>query len=77
MNESELEREAMAKSAVARDMTAEKLLDAAVPGFLAECSPEEAEEMGAFAEEAMDMDDAVEGSFDPRGTLNEKGNDNA
>lgn len=46
------------------DVFAEKLRDAAVPGFAAECDPEEAEAMGAFAEEALDLDEALAASLD-------------
>ena len=46
------------------DTLSQKLLDADSCGFLAECSPTEAEAMGAFAEDALDMDDAVAGGVD-------------
>lgn len=46
------------------DIFREKLLDAAVPGFAAECNPEEAEAMGAFVEDALDWDEALAASFD-------------
>jgi hypothetical protein len=45
------------------DILGEKLLDAAVPGFTAECDPEEAEAMGAFSEEALDLDEALAASL--------------
>lgn len=46
------------------DILADKLLDADSCGFQAECTPEEAEAMGAFAEEALDLDDALDGAVD-------------
>lgn len=46
------------------DILADKLLDADSCGFAAECDPEEAEAMGAFAEEALDLDDALDGAVD-------------
>ena len=46
------------------DILAEKLLDADSGGFQAECTPEEAEAMGAFPEDALDEDDALEGALD-------------
>ena len=49
---------------IASDILADKLLDAAVPGFFSECNPEEAEAMGAFSENALTEDDALIASFD-------------
>ena len=46
------------------DTLSQKLLDADSCGFMAECTPAEAEAMGAFAEDALDEDDALEGSVD-------------
>jgi hypothetical protein len=46
------------------DILGEKLRDAAVPGFAAECDPEEAEAMGTFSEDALDLDDALDGVAD-------------
>lgn len=46
------------------DVLAEKMLDAAVPGFAVECDPEEAEAMGAFTEEALDGDEALTAALD-------------
>lgn len=40
------------------------LRDAAVPGFAAECDPDEADAMGVFAEEALDCDEALTAAFD-------------
>ena len=47
-----------------RDVTEEKLQDLMTPGFVAEVSPEEAEIMGAFVEEALSEDDAKEAACD-------------
>lgn len=71
------EEDMIRKSAIARDVLAEKLRDAAIPGFLAECSPEEAEAMGAFMEETMDIDDAIAASFDPVESQTGKDDDHA
>ena len=46
------------------DVFEEKLRDAAIPGYAAECDPEEAEEMGAFVEDALDEDEAMEAALD-------------
>ncbi|MDR1519315.1 MAG: conjugal transfer protein TraD [Planctomycetota bacterium] len=46
------------------DIPADKLLDADSCGFQAECTPEEAEAMGAFSEDALDVDDALDGAAD-------------
>lgn len=42
----------------------QKLEDAETPGFTAEFDPDEAEEAGAFAEEALTEEDAAESSND-------------
>ena len=42
----------------------EKLLDAEIPGFQAEFDPLEAERLGAFAEDALNEQDALESSID-------------
>ena len=44
------------------DVLAQKLLDADSGGFQAECTPEEAEEMGSFSEDALELDDALDGA---------------
>ena len=36
------------------------------PGMVVEFDPEEAEQMGAFEEEAMSLEDAMDASTDPR-----------
>jgi hypothetical protein len=46
------------------DATAEKMRDIAIPGFAVECDPEEADAMGAFAEEALDWDEALDAALD-------------
>ncbi len=46
------------------DVLAQKLLDADSCGFQAECTPEEAEAMGAFAEDALDLDEAIDGAVE-------------
>ena len=52
--------EAQAMDALLR----EKLGDAAVPGGLAEFAPDEAEQAGSFAEDAVDEEDAAAGAID-------------
>ena len=37
-----------------------------VPGVAIEFDPEEADQMGAFEEDAMSLEDAIEASSDPR-----------
>lgn len=43
---------------------AEKLSDAAIPGYAAEFDPEEAELAGAFVEDALSEDEAIESATD-------------
>ena len=45
-------------------MVDEKLLDALTPGFQAEFDPEEADRVGAFTEDALDEQDALDSSDD-------------
>ena len=42
----------------------EKLLDAEIPGFQAEFDPLEAERLGAFTEDTLSEQDALESSID-------------
>ena len=42
----------------------EKLLDAMTPGYLAEFDPDEAEQAGAFVEDALSEQDAAESDID-------------
>lgn len=46
------------------DILHEKLSDAEIPGFYAMFSPEEAEAIGAFDEDALSDEDAYLASFD-------------
>ena len=41
-----------------------KLADAMIPGYAAEFDPEEAERAGAFIEDAIDENDALESALD-------------
>lgn len=41
-----------------------KLADANTPGFRAEFDPDEAEHLGAFVEDALDEDEALEATCD-------------
>ncbi|MDR3077769.1 MAG: hypothetical protein LBV15_03285 [Planctomycetota bacterium] len=54
--------EAIADGAAA--LFSAKLEDADTPGFFVLCQPDEAEAMGAFAETALDAEEALAGSFD-------------
>lgn len=43
---------------------AEKLADAMIPGYVVEFDPDEAEQAGAFVEDALTEEDALEGAAD-------------
>lgn len=63
------ERDSQASVAMAEDQAMaavlrEKLGDAAVPGGLTEFAPDEAEQAGSFAEDAVDEQDAAAGVID-------------
>ena len=47
-----------------REIIQEKLLDAEIPGFQAEFDPLEAERLGAFIEEALSEQDALDSTID-------------
>ena len=51
-------------AALARDAVREKLADALTPGYQAEFDPAEAEAAGAFAEDALSEDDALDSVHD-------------
>jgi hypothetical protein len=46
------------------EILAAKLADATVPGYEVECTPHEAERLGAFAEDALSEDDAKDSVID-------------
>ncbi|MDD0928144.1 conjugal transfer protein [Xylella fastidiosa subsp. multiplex] len=46
------------------DTLREKLIDAETPGFQAECDPNEADCAGAFVEDALSEEDALESAID-------------
>jgi hypothetical protein len=46
------------------DVTLLKLADAANPGFIVDVDPDEAELLGAFVEDALSEQDALEGGAD-------------
>ena len=48
----------------------EKLIDAMIPGFQAEFDPDEAEQAGAFFEDALSEEDAMASDVDLFETLN-------
>jgi len=47
-----------------KEVITDKLLDAEIPGFQAEFDPLEAESLGAFTEDALSEQDALESSID-------------
>ncbi|MBL0011374.1 MAG: conjugal transfer protein TraD [Nitrosomonas sp.] len=47
-----------------KEIIQEKLLDAEIPGFQAEFDPLEAEILGAFTEDALNEQDALESTID-------------
>ena len=50
----------------------EKLLDAEIPGFQAEFDPLEAERLGAFKEDALSEEDALESTIDQRAEVEDE-----
>ena len=50
----------------------EKLVDALTPGYQVEFDPEEAEEAGAFKEDALNEEDAAESNIDLADTITSK-----
>lgn len=51
-------------SAAASAALREKCIDILIPGYEAEFDPDEAEQAGAFVEEALSAEDAAESSLD-------------
>ena len=47
-----------------KEIIQEKLLDAQIPGFQAEFDPLEAERLGAFKEDALSEQDALDSTID-------------
>ena len=47
-----------------QEVIQEKLLDAEIPGFQAEFDPLEAERLGAFTEDALSEQDALDSTID-------------
>lgn len=54
----------MLKETTTREIVQEKLNDLMIPGFIAEVSPEEAQLMGAFEEDALTEKEAQEAAHD-------------
>jgi hypothetical protein len=52
------------QDAVSPAILREKLIDALTPGYQAEFDPDEAEQAGAFVEDALSEEDAAESSID-------------
>ena len=50
----------------------EKLLDAEIPGFQAEFDPLEAESLGAFTEDALSEQDALDSTIDQIAEVNDE-----
>ncbi|NOU15356.1 MAG: conjugal transfer protein [Methylococcaceae bacterium] len=46
------------------DIALQKLSDANIPGFIVDVDPDEAEWLGAFVEDALTEQDAMEGGVD-------------
>ncbi|MDF7677046.1 conjugal transfer protein TraD [Neisseriaceae bacterium ESL0693] len=59
------------KNQIIEEVVKEKLIDAQTPGFEAEFDPDEAEFAGAFVEDALSEEDALEGSVDLNDALGE------
>ncbi len=51
------------RKADAIDTLREKMIDVWIPGFKVECDPEEAERAGAFVEDAMSLQDALDSTI--------------
>ncbi|MXS78389.1 conjugal transfer protein TraD [Nitrosomonas sp. JL21] len=54
-----------------QEVIEEKLFDAQIPGFKAQFEPQEAEMLGAFAEDALNAKDALESVIDILGADHE------
>ncbi|HBD9410586.1 TPA: hypothetical protein ACUY49_002646 [Legionella pneumophila] len=54
----------MTKQHELMDVISEKLEDLVIPAFLLEVSPIEADFMGAFVEDALSEDEAMEAAYD-------------
>lgn len=50
-----------------RETVDAKRADILIPGFIAEFDPDEADFAGAFVEDAMSLEDALDARFDPAG----------
>lgn len=50
----------------------ERLLNLEIPGYVATFDPDEAEELGAFVEDALSDEDAYESAFDRGITIGEE-----
>ena len=62
--------EMVAPENLAEDVIKAKLVDAMTPGFQAEFDPEEADQAGAFIEDALSEEDAMASDVDLLATLN-------
>jgi hypothetical protein len=63
-NEKPQSEDIFAKASDVAAALREKLADAEVPGYQAEFDPDEAERAGAFVEDAMSEQDALESTID-------------
>ena len=54
----------MTKKNELMDVISEKFEDLVIPGFLVEVSPIEGDIMGAFVEDALSEDEAMEAAYD-------------
>lgn len=63
-NEQEKSLEAVNTEVSPEAVIREKLIDAMTPGFQAEFDPDEADQAGAFIEDALSEEDAMESDVD-------------
>ncbi|MEI2768759.1 MAG: conjugal transfer protein TraD [Nitrosomonas sp.] len=55
-----------------QEVITDKLLDAEIPGFQAEFDPLEAERLGAFEEDALSEQDALDSTIDHTAEVNDE-----
>ena len=55
-----------------QEVITDKLLDAEIPGFQAEFDPLEAEWLGAFKEDALSEEDALDSAIDQTGEVDDE-----
>ena len=70
ITETENETHPVFDETIEGSLVIEKLDDALTPGFSAEFDPEEAESAGAFSEDALSEEDAIESNIDLIDSIN-------